>query len=54
MEINLIHKKMTDKECLANIREMHKLYPNLIISPEKYQKLKNQNAKTTVHIPKLQ
>ncbi len=40
MEINLIHKKQTEKEAFENVKKLHKLYPGVIMNPEEWKRLR--------------
>lgn len=40
MQINLIHQEMSEKQCYQNIKEMHKAYPDIIMNPKQWKKLR--------------
>ena len=42
MELNAKHKDMTEEESLKNIKKLHKKYPDMIMNPTKWEKLRNK------------
>lgn len=38
MKINLIHKDMTEKELYQEVKIIHKLYPDITMTPKEYLK----------------
>lgn len=45
MEINLIHKKMSEKETYENIKRLHKQNPDVFMSPNKWKKMRELKKK---------
>jgi len=40
MEINIIHKKQTEEEAYETVKKLHKQYPNIVMSPKEWKKLR--------------
>jgi len=37
-EVNLIHKKVSDKEIITNLKKLHKKHPDIFMSPNEWKK----------------
>ena len=40
MEINLTYKEMTDEKSYKNIKKLYKLYPEVVMKPKEWKKLR--------------
>lgn len=43
--INLIHKDMTDSECLENVKKMYKENPKFVMEPKLWKNLRLKQLK---------
>ena len=45
MRIKLIHKEMTDEECLEQVKELYKSNPKIFMRLKEYKKRLRENSK---------
>ena len=46
MIINLEHKSMNEKERYENVKELYRKYPDMIMKPKKWKKLRKLELNT--------
>jgi hypothetical protein len=43
--LEITHESMTEEECYENVKRMWRLYPNIVMNPDKWKKLHDELKK---------